>query len=178
MWRWRTCIVRRSAIVNTRGGPAPKRTLARLSVREPTSAALSESSRVSTTSVSSISLAGNDSGANETAHSRRVVSNALLRDYRVGEPRRRSPASQTPWRMAMWLPAPMQNSHRDGGSVFLIFVADPRTGRLFRNPSRRRLRSRKDRAVPFLCVMMPTRYTGLRKHVGNVAAEVGVTDTL
>jgi hypothetical protein len=25
-------------------------------------------------------------------------------------------------------------------------------------------------------VMMPTRYTGLRKHVGNVAAEVGVPD--
>src|SRR5258708_1911914 len=72
----------------------------------------------------------------------------------------------------------MQNSHRDGGGDFLIFVADPRTGRLFRNSSRRRLRSRRDRAVPFLGVMMPTRYTGLRKHVGNVAAEVGVTDTL
>jgi hypothetical protein len=34
-----------------------------------------------------------------------------------------------------------------------------------------------DRAVPLLGVMMPTRYTGLRKHVGNMAAEVGVTDT-
>src|SRR5712672_1490829 len=72
----------------------------------------------------------------------------------------------------------MQNSHRDGGGDFLIFVADPRTGRLFRNPSRRRPRSRKDRAVAFLGVMMPTWYTGLRKHVGNMAAEVGVTDTL
>jgi hypothetical protein len=30
--------------------------------------------------------------------------------------------------MAMPLPAGLQNSHQNGGSVFLIFVADPRTG--------------------------------------------------
>ncbi len=35
--------------------------------------------------------------------------------------------SQTRWRMAMPLPATLQNSHQNGGRVFLIFVADPRT---------------------------------------------------
>jgi len=38
--------------------------------------------------------------------------------------------SQTPWRTAMPLPAGLQNSHQNGGSLFLIFVADPRTRRL------------------------------------------------
>jgi predicted naringenin-chalcone synthase len=33
----------------------------------------------------------------------------------------------------MYLPGRLQNSHRNGGRVLLIFVADPRTGRLFRN---------------------------------------------
>ena len=42
-------------------------------------------------------------------------------------------ASQSPWRMAVPLPARLSNSHRNGGSAFLIFVADPRTVRLFRN---------------------------------------------
>ena len=32
----------------------------------------------------------------------------------------------------MPLPAGLQNSHRNGGSIFLIFVADPRTARLYR----------------------------------------------
>ena len=36
----------------------------------------------------------------------------------------------------MYLPGRLQNSHRNGGRVFLIFVADPRTARLFRNFSR------------------------------------------
>jgi hypothetical protein len=38
--------------------------------------------------------------------------------------------SQTAWRIATRLPAALRNSHRNGGSVFLIFVADPRTTRL------------------------------------------------
>jgi hypothetical protein len=38
--------------------------------------------------------------------------------------------------MAMYLPGRLQNSHRNGGRVFLTFVADPRTVRLFRNFSR------------------------------------------
>jgi hypothetical protein len=33
----------------------------------------------------------------------------------------------------MLLPAGLQNSHENGGSVFLIFVADPITGRLCKN---------------------------------------------
>jgi hypothetical protein len=33
--------------------------------------------------------------------------------------------SQTPWRIVMPLPAALQNSHQNGGRVFLIFVADP-----------------------------------------------------
>ncbi len=44
--------------------------------------------------------------------------------------------SQSAWRMAMYLPGRLQNSHRNGGRVFLIFVADPRPARLFRNFSR------------------------------------------
>jgi len=38
--------------------------------------------------------------------------------------------SQSAWRMAMFLTGRLQNSHRNGGRVFLIFVADPRTLRL------------------------------------------------
>lgn len=38
--------------------------------------------------------------------------------------------SQTPWRIAMPLPVGWQISHRNGGRVFLIFVADLRTIRL------------------------------------------------
>ena len=41
--------------------------------------------------------------------------------------------SQTAWRMTASLPADLQNSHQDGGCVFLIFVADPRTIRLSNN---------------------------------------------
>jgi len=41
--------------------------------------------------------------------------------------------SQTAWRIAMPLAAALQDSHRNGGHVFLIFVADPRTVRLSRN---------------------------------------------
>jgi hypothetical protein len=36
----------------------------------------------------------------------------------------------------MYLPGRLQNSHRNGGRVCLIFVADPRTAELFRNFSR------------------------------------------
>jgi hypothetical protein len=39
---------------------------------------------------------------------------------------------QTAWRMATPLPVGLQNSHANGGSDFLIFVADPRTRRLCR----------------------------------------------
>ena len=38
-------------------------------------------------------------------------------------------ASQTSWRMPMRLPEGFQDSHQDGGPLFLIFVADPRTVR-------------------------------------------------
>jgi len=38
--------------------------------------------------------------------------------------------SQSAWRMAMSLPGRLQNSHGNGGRVFLILVADPRTTRL------------------------------------------------
>jgi hypothetical protein len=41
--------------------------------------------------------------------------------------------SQTTWRTAMSLPAGMQNSRQNGGRVFPIFVADPRTVRRCRN---------------------------------------------
>jgi hypothetical protein len=43
---------------------------------------------------------------------------------------RRSVGSQTAWRMAMSLPADLQNSHQNGGRDSLIFVADPITIRL------------------------------------------------
>jgi hypothetical protein len=42
-------------------------------------------------------------------------------------------ASQTQWRMATALPARLQNSHQNGGRLFLIFVADPRTVRSCRS---------------------------------------------
>jgi hypothetical protein len=35
--------------------------------------------------------------------------------------------SQSAWRVAILLTAVLQNSHQNGGRVFLIFVADPRT---------------------------------------------------
>jgi hypothetical protein len=39
--------------------------------------------------------------------------------------------SQTQWRIAVLLPASLQNSHQNGGAVFLIFVADPITVRFY-----------------------------------------------
>jgi hypothetical protein len=44
-----------------------------------------------------------------------------------------SGGSHSAWRTAVALPAAVRNSHRNGGSVFLIFVADPRTTRLCTN---------------------------------------------
>ena len=41
--------------------------------------------------------------------------------------------SQASWRMVLSQPAALQNFHEDGGGVFLIFVADPRTVRSYRN---------------------------------------------
>jgi hypothetical protein len=38
--------------------------------------------------------------------------------------------SQTPWRIAVPLPAALQTSHQNGGRIFLIFVANPRNLRL------------------------------------------------
>jgi hypothetical protein len=38
--------------------------------------------------------------------------------------------SRSGWRIAMPLAAALQNSHQDGGRVFLNFGADPRTARL------------------------------------------------
>jgi colicin import membrane protein len=38
-------------------------------------------------------------------------------------------ASQTPWRMTIPVPAGLQNSHQNGGPIFLIFVADFTTAR-------------------------------------------------
>jgi hypothetical protein len=35
--------------------------------------------------------------------------------------------SHSLWRIALPLPAGLQNSHQDGGRMFLFFVADPRT---------------------------------------------------
>ena len=50
----------------------------------------------------------------------------------------------------MHLPVRLQNSHRNGGRVFLIFVADPRTGRSGRTRPREYAHStsnsRRDRA--------------------------------
>jgi hypothetical protein len=47
------------------------------------------------------------------------MTNSLRIDRAVG--------SQTSWRMPLARPAALANSHHDGGRVFLIFVADPRT---------------------------------------------------
>jgi hypothetical protein len=58
--------------------------------------------------------------------------------------RRRAVGSKTPWWTAMPLPVGLQNSHQNGGWVFLIFVADPRTGRLCST------------SAPFLLPMAPT----------------------
>src|SRR6185437_13153644 len=40
------------------------------------------------------------------------------------------------WRITSPLPALLQNSHRNGGRVFLIFVANPRTVRSCRSAAR------------------------------------------
>jgi hypothetical protein len=65
--------------------------------------------------------------------------------------------SQSAWWMAMYLPGRLQNSHRNGGRVFLIFVADPRTAQLFRNFSRDDDRdTRRGRSVASLGMLMPT----------------------
>jgi hypothetical protein len=40
-------------------------------------------------------------------------------------------ASQSPWRMPM--PAGLQNSHRNGGHIFLVYMANPRARRWHRN---------------------------------------------
>jgi hypothetical protein len=42
-------------------------------------------------------------------------------------PQPRGLGSHSPWRMTLPLPAMLRNSHRNGGGLFLIFVADPRT---------------------------------------------------
>jgi hypothetical protein len=54
---------------------------------------------------------------------------------------RRHVASQTAWRTATPLAAVLQNSHGNGGGIFLIFVADPITVRSCTNRSRRAERS-------------------------------------
>jgi hypothetical protein len=43
--------------------------------------------------------------------------------------------SQSRWRMTTPLAARLQNSHQNGGRIFLIFVADPITVRLRRTAS-------------------------------------------
>ena len=74
----------------------------------------------------------------------------------------------------MYLPGCLQNSHRNGGHVFLIFVADPRTTRLFRKFSRDDDRDTgRGRSVASLGMLMPTRCTGLCTQLGNTTAEVG-----
>ena len=50
-------------------------------------------------------------------------------------------ASQTTWRTATPLAAVLQNSHGNGGGIFLIFVADPITVRSCTNRSGRAERS-------------------------------------
>jgi hypothetical protein len=50
-------------------------------------------------------------------------------DENLQQPKR-DVGSHFTWRMAMYLPGRLQNSHQDGGAAFLIFVADPRTARL------------------------------------------------
>jgi hypothetical protein len=65
--------------------------------------------------------------------------------------------SQSAWRMAMYLPGRLQNSHRNGGRVGLIFVADPRTAQLFRNFARDDdPDTGRGRSVAFLGMLMPT----------------------
>ena len=65
--------------------------------------------------------------------------------------------SHSAWRMAMYLPGRLQNSHRSGGRVFLIFVADPRTTQLFRNFSRDVDRDTgRGRSIASLGTLMPT----------------------
>ena len=66
--------------------------------------------------------------------------------------------SQSAWRMAMYLPGRLQNSHRNGGRVCLIFVADPRTAQLFRNfsPDDDRDTGRGRQSVGSLGMLMPT----------------------
>jgi hypothetical protein len=68
----------------------------------------------------------------------------------------RSVASQSPWRMAVPLPAGLSNSHRNGGSDFLIFVADPRTVRLFRNSLATTTAIPEGAVRWFLGMLMPT----------------------
>lgn len=63
-----------------------------------------------------------DIGAAAIGGRRRNVGRRLLQRLVVG--------SHGLWRMTNALPAHLQNSHHDGGRVFLIFVADPRTIRL------------------------------------------------
>lgn len=59
--------------------------------------------------------------------------------------------------MAMYLPGRLPNSHRNGGRVFLIFVADPRTARLFKNLSRGDERDTgRARSVASLGMLMPS----------------------
>lgn len=43
--------------------------------------------------------------------------------------------SHSAWRTTIPLPGGVQNSHQNGGSDLLIFVADPRTTRLYRTRS-------------------------------------------
>jgi len=52
------------------------------------------------------------------------------------EGRRWTVGSQVSWRIAIHLHATLQNSHQNGGRVFLIFVADPRTIRSCRKKPR------------------------------------------
>jgi hypothetical protein len=53
------------------------------------------------------------------------MTNSLRIDTNVG--------SHAAWRMGTPLAASLQNSHRNGGRIFLIFVADPRIIRLSRS---------------------------------------------
>ena len=55
--------------------------------------------------------------------------------------------SHSPWRTAIPLPARLQNSHQNGGRIFLIFVADPTTVRLCRSERLRPLLSPTARHV-------------------------------
>jgi D-threo-aldose 1-dehydrogenase len=65
--------------------------------------------------------------------------------------------SQSARRIAMDLLGRLQNSHRNGGRVFLICVADPRTAQLFRNFSRDDdCDARRGRSVASQGMLMPT----------------------